>query len=188
MILAQNHNVEKTWGLESEPIFDALEILTNKNTKMKTKIICAILIFVYASSCSKIREEIENEPDKEQILVENSPWTFSSYENSFVEDDGGSKLSNEEIQNDMNQYLVGVRFTFNTDRTGFLDIPEQDREDWVWTLSEDHLTTISDLQTDQYTFFNVDKNQMTFESRTITMHTKDSAHYEVTHVGKYFFN
>lgn len=30
MILAQNHSVEKTWGLESEPIFDALEILTNK--------------------------------------------------------------------------------------------------------------------------------------------------------------
>ena len=30
MILAENHNVEKTWGLESEAIFVALEILTNK--------------------------------------------------------------------------------------------------------------------------------------------------------------
>lgn len=87
----------------------------------------------------------------------------------------------------MNRYLVGVNFTFNADGTGFIDIPEQGREDWTWTLGEDRLTTVSSSQTDQYTFFSADRNQMTFESRTTTLHTRDSGQYNVTHVGEYFF-
>ena len=153
-----------------------------------SKLLCAAILIVSISSCSKTVEKLIDETTTEDILAEKSPWVFSSYENSFIEDDGGSGLSSEEINNDMNRYLIGVNFTFNADRTGFLDVPEQGREDWVWTLGEDHLTTISESQTDQYTFFSADRNQMTFESRTTTMHTKDSVRYAVTHVGKYFFN
>ncbi|MFK7814201.1 MAG: hypothetical protein AB8B59_17015 [Maribacter sp.] len=162
-------------------------------TKMilKTRIIfCVTIIFVFASSCSKIVEEIieKNESKTEDILVEESPWVFSRYEISSIEDDGESGLSSQEIENDLNQYLIDVSFTFNVDGTGYRDIPNQDREDWVWTLSEDRLITISDSKTDRYTFFSADQNQMTFEGRTSTGHTRDSVQYMVTHVGKYFFN
>lgn len=144
--------------------------------------------FLLLASCSKIVEDlVKEEPSIEDILVEESPWVFSSYGNSFIEDDGGSGLSSEEINNDMNQYLIGVSFTFNADGTGFIDIPEEEKEDWVWTLSEDRLTTVSDAQTQQYNFFNADRNQMTFEGRTTTVHTRDSVQYNVTHVGKYLF-
>lgn len=161
---------------------------------METKVIIKIgmvcfatALLVLISSCSKRSEKLINEPDVENILVEESPWVFSRYENSFIEDDGESGLSSQEVENDMNQYLVGVSFTFNADGTGFVDIPEQGKEDWVWTLSEDKLTTISDSRTNVYTFFSADRNQLTFESRSTTLHTKDSVQYNVAHVGEYFF-
>ncbi len=160
-------------------------------TKMIVKVYMvfyAVAALVFSSSCSKLVEELINESDVENILVEESPWVFSRYENSFVEDDGGSGLSSQEIENDMNQYSAGISFTLNADGTGFIEIPEQGREGWVWTLSEDRLTTISSSQTDVYTFFSADRNQMTFESRTTTAHTRDSVQYNVTHVGKYFFD
>lgn len=88
----------------------------------------------------------------------------------------------------MNQYLIGVSFTFDEDGTGFNDIPGQARQDWVWSLADDRLTTTSSSQTDQYTFFSAAKNEITFESSTATVHTRDSVQYNVTHVGKYFFD
>ncbi|TMM58749.1 hypothetical protein FEE95_04775 [Maribacter algarum] len=157
---------------------------------MKTKaiismVVCALML----TSCSKVVEKLIDEPeDVENILVEESPWTFSRYENTVIEDNDGSGLSGQEIENDINQYFIDISFTFNSDGTGFIDIPEQGREDWVWTLSNNRLTTISNTQTDEYTFFSADRNEMTFESRTSTLHTRDSIEYVVTHVGKYFFN
>ncbi len=163
--------------------------LGNKMIKKSSMLFSILVIFILASSCSKVVEKLVDEPeDMENILVEESPWTFSRYENTVVEDEGGSGLSGQEIENDINQYFIDISFTFNADGTGFIDIPEQGREEWVWTLSNNRLTTISDTQTDEYTFFNADRNQMTFESRTSTLHTRDSINYVVTHVGKYFFN
>lgn len=169
-----------------------------KNVLKQTKVISlvkkartlfyATVIIGLIASCSKIVEELKtNEPDTESILVEESPWVFSSYEISILEDDGGSGLSNQEIEDDMNLYSAGISFAFNADGTGFIDIPEQGQENWVWTLTEDLLKTVSDTQTDRYTFFSADRNQMTFESRTTTRHTGDSVQFNVTHVGKYFF-
>jgi len=96
-------------------------------------------------------------------------------------------LTSQEIENDINQYVIGVSFTFFDDGTGFIDIPEQGREEWTWTLGNDRLTTVSDSQTDVYTFFSADRNQMNFESRTSILHTKDAIEYVVKHVCKYTF-
>lgn len=162
-------------------------VVLSKMIVKAVMVFCAVIMLLFSSSCSKITEKLVEETTTESILVEEGPWVFSRYENSLIEDDGESGLSSQEIENDMNQYLIGVNFTFNEDGTGFMDIPEQGREDWVWTLSEDRLKTVSDTQTDRYTFFSADQNQMTFESRTTTIHTRDSVRYSVTHVGKYFF-
>lgn len=140
------------------------------------------------ASCSKIVEDLAKvEPSTEDILVEESPWVFSSYNISLVEDDGGSGLSDQEIEDDMNEYLIGVSFEFNSDGTGYNDIPDQGQEDWVWTLANNRLITFSDTKNAEYTFFSADRNQMTFEGRTTTVHTRDSVKYNVTHVGKYLF-
>jgi len=148
-----------------------------------------VMTLLSISSCSKAIEKlIDDDTNTEAFLVEESPWTFSKYQNSFIEDDGGSGLDGEAITEDLNQYFIGVRFTFNADGTGYLEIPEQERKDWRWTLSDDRLKTVSDSQTDRYTFFSADKNQMTFESRTTTLHIIDSVQYSITHVGKYFFD
>jgi len=160
----------------------------NSSKNKAVAIFCFAIAVIFFSSCSKLAEElIPEEPEIENILVEESPWVFFRYENSFIDDDDDSGLSSQEIESDLNQYFVGISFTFNADGTGFIDIPEQGREDWDWTLNNNHLRTISDSQTDGYSFFSADRNQMTFESRTTTVHTKDSVQYNVTHVGKYFF-
>ena len=164
------------------------EIALNGVVKKTQLFFYAFVIIGLMTSCSKLVEELKaNEPDTKSILVEESPWLFSDYEISVIEDDDGSGLSSQEIEDDMNLYSTGISFTFNTDGTGFIEIPGQGSENWVWTLTDDRLKTVSDTQTDRYTFFSADRNQFTFESRTTTIHLKDSVQYNVTHVGKYFF-
>jgi len=150
-------------------------------------IYCFTLLSLVMASCSKIVDNLVNEESTEDILVAESPWVFSGYQNSIIEDDAGSGLSSQEIAEDINQYSAGISFTFYLDGMGFIEIPEQGREDWVWTLSAEQLKTVSDTKTNRYSFFSADQNQMTFEARTTTLHVKDSVQYSVTHVGKYFF-
>ena len=150
-------------------------------------VICTAILCLCMSSCADSEDALVREVGVSEILVEESPWVFSRYENSFILEDGGLGFSRQEIEDDMNQYIIGVSFTFHADGTGFIDVPEQSREEWVWSLSGNRLTTTTNSQTDQYTFFSADRNQMTFESSTTTLHFKDSVAYQVTHVGKYFF-
>lgn len=53
-------------------------------------VLSVTIMLVLISSCSKLTEKLINEPDVQNILVEESPWVFSRYENSLIEDDGES--------------------------------------------------------------------------------------------------
>lgn len=79
--------------METEGTLQSNTPFSTYGSVTKFSIIFLMLVVVIMTACSKQEEVTENTASKtESILVEESPWVFSGYQNSFITDDGGSGL------------------------------------------------------------------------------------------------
>jgi len=125
---------------------------------------------------------------KEEILVQNSPWTFNHYEMINIIDAGNSDFTQTDIESDINQVVSGTILIFNSDRTGSTFTPGEGTDTWDWEILNDADLKISyDGTTDSDTFENlsITSSQLIIEAESVSF--DEVALFEVLHYGKYFY-
>lgn len=86
-----------------------------------------LLVFLLTLSCSKDDDgkKVPNilGSNVAELLVSNSPWTFSEYQLLEITDQGPSTISHEEIETYVNTEFHQLILNFNVDGSGTLNAP-----------------------------------------------------------------
>jgi len=92
------------------------------------------LSIILLASCSKLVEELaEVEPDKTNILTSGSPWQFESFELAWATKTEKDTITDQEIEEEVNESYKNLEFTFNVDGSGLTTIPNAEEEPHTWT-------------------------------------------------------
>ena len=108
---------------------------------MKFSIYSILSLFLFLGlSCSNDDDSGSNEqdpPTAEELLVDNSPWTFTSYNLINIINAGPSDATESEIESGISNNFMGLTLIFNANGTGtaFAPAPQQLDSNLTWTLS-----------------------------------------------------
>ena len=153
----------------------------------KLNLIYGLLIgLMIFTSCSK---DENTQLTKEELLVQNSPWTFDYYELINIVNQGNSTLTQQELETDMNQEIFGATISFSQNGTGSNSIQGGNISSWEWEITEFNelkLTFNGDI-TDNYILNNikVTENEFIYEEQVLT--DDSSAGLSVIHYGEFHF-
>ena len=144
-------------------------------------------------SCSKDDDEVVDEeqeeivePTREELLVINSPWTFTSYEVMEVTSTTNENITDEDINNFTTNLLAGFTMDFSEDGTLIIDHPLSGEISRTWVIFNDDIIFDSESNTPQiWQNIEVSENNMSMETTLFSIFedTFDS----VEHYGKLHF-
>ncbi len=152
----------------------------------KLNLLFGILVGLTILSCSS------NDDDNSQLaitelLIQNSPWTFSHYEMIDIINSGNSNFTQTEIENDINSRENEIILMFNQDGTGSKSKPNEYTNNWNWEvvngnqLKVYHVTLL--ITTEE--IISVSANQLVTEHETGSY--DESVQNHVIHNGKYYY-
>jgi len=144
---------------------------------------------VLFNSCSSDDDtaDVVAEVQLEDVMVQNSPWTFNHYELINVVNAGTSTMTPAEIESDMNLQLAGFTLIFNQDGTGETVIEGEEGESWTWVIEngDDLRIVYPGNFSDEYLNLSLLNSQLKMESESITYDS--TANFEVLHYGSLVF-
>ena len=141
--------------------------------------------FLISFSCDEENAEM-TELSLSDLLVQGSPWTFDRYEMTTILDDMGSDITQQEIEDDIDQSSAGIIFTFNADGTGSEQGPSSPIS-WTWEIvnGEDLLITFSEGENQLFEEFGVNASEMYLAIEAVTF--DEDLVVEVLHYGRLYF-
>lgn len=146
------------------------------------------LSFVLLASCA-VDDLIKEEPANAEVLTSNSPWKFESFNlNSIVKTDKDT-LTDQEIEQEINQSYKNLAFTFNADGTGLTTIPDAEEEPHIWTWFFDGNTKIcfdGVCDADSFTGIKLTENSFSFDLTAAAPSNTEGE--EIIYTGRYVFN
>ncbi|MDR6968877.1 hypothetical protein J2X31_002903 [Flavobacterium arsenatis] len=156
----------------------------------KIRLVASLLFgLVLFNSCSNDDDtaDVVAEVQLEDVMVQNSPWTFSHYELINVVNAGTSAMTPAEIESDMNLQLAGFTLIFNQDGTGETAIEGEESESWTWVIeNEDNLRIVyAGNFSDEYFNLSLLNSQLKMEAESVTHDS--AANLEVLHYGSLVF-
>jgi len=137
-----------------------------KNLIVIFGIFFGVLLF---SSCSKDNEDDSdnNNLTDTELLVRKSPWNFNYFELIHIVDSNGTSLTQQEIENHINQEMNGISYNFEDDSTGRSMVNGVEQATWNWYIANNKLTLIIPPPNSitQVLDFEVSATQFYFESQ-----------------------
>ncbi len=129
----------------------------------KLTLTLTLLIGILIISCSS--NDSNPELSIEELVVQNSPWTFDHYELIEIIYDGNLSLTTEIVENNRNLQTMGQTLTFNSDGTGASYSPYfNETSNWNWEIVNTNQLKLTFDPSDIFTIenFNVTSNQLSF--------------------------
>ncbi|QCX01594.1 hypothetical protein FGM00_16300 [Aggregatimonas sangjinii] len=157
---------------------------------MKKYSILSILILslILSASCS-VEELLKEEPGNVEQLTSNSPWTFNSFELAWATKTETDTITDQEIENEVNDSYKNLEFTFNSDGTGLTTIRNSEEESLTWTWffdGNDKLCFDGVCGTDSFTNVKLSENNFSFD---LTAGAPSNTEGEkIIYSGRYTFN
>jgi len=153
----------------------------------KLNLLLIIFIVLSILACSS-DDNNDTQFSKEELLIQNSPWTFNHYEMINIVDAGNSDFTQTDIETDINQVVSGNVLTFNSNGTGSSFTPGEGTDTWQWEIiNNNQLKILFDGTTESSTFenLNVSSSQLVIESESVSYDAVVG--FEVLHYGKFFY-
>lgn len=153
---------------------------------MKKSILYAVLfiLLLIASSCSE--DDMQGGEKDADILVENSPWQFESFELSTIVKKENDTITEKWVQTSVNEAYENLAFTFNEDGTGFTTFPDEEPFNWSWYFSGND-TICFDAVCDEESFTKVELTENSFRFELIAGSPRDADGKITIYIGNYLF-
>lgn len=149
-------------------------------------VLILLLSHIFFISCSE-KENIEI--SKEELMTNNSPWTFKNYEMVEIIDSGGSLLTKTEIESITNNRGKDNTMNFNSNGTGSSSSPSGGIVNWKWEINTDNQLKITydntNGENDVYNNFKVSNSKLSYEFQSVIFDSSIS--HEVLHYGNLIF-
>lgn len=158
-----------------------------KKTFLKTSLLFLFVLgFCTISACSKDNDQ--DKPSQKELLVDNSPWNYKSFELIEVIEDNGSTVSEEEIEEWIDSFANGLSLTFRADGSGQSDSSTNNEETaiWDWQLKNNNEVVLyhPDQKQEVLKIVTLSSTKFTFESETWR---PDKDGNKVVFYGRYYF-
>lgn len=156
-----------------------------KKHSLYSILILSILLF---ASCS-VEELLKEEPGNVELLTSNSPWTFKSFELAWATKPETDTITDQEIENGVNDNYKDFELTFHSDGTGQTIIRNTEEEalTWSWFFDgNDKLCFDGVCGTDSFTNIKLSENNFSFD---LTAGAPSNTEGEkIIYSGRYTFN
>ena len=155
---------------------------------------CIALLFIMSCSSDDDNTSENDNPEVAiaELLVNNSPWTFTEYQLLQITDAGSSTMSQQEIENQVNSDFNQLQLQFNANGTGMLNAPILNSSiTWELQSNGGHLYLVVNELTppdDETLFTNViiSQNELRLDNASTVYDA--SADYNVGVLGTMVFN
>ena len=111
---------------------------------MKIRILSILILgIITLFSCSNDNDDEQD--SRINILVENSPWAYQDYKLIAVIERNNSTLTEEELENFIDETTTGSTIMFNADGTAMAKSGTSDiTNTWTYTLNKNEILSIWD--------------------------------------------
>ncbi|WP_179018539.1 hypothetical protein [Winogradskyella forsetii] len=160
----------------------------------KMKLFFTLFIGLTILSCSSDDGD-DNQQTLSELLINSSPWIFSSYDFIEVTEDNGTPnvLTEMEIENEVTSDFNGISMNFNADGSGGYFSGDNLILSWNWNLNGNNiiLSEFEDSEIDDVLLMDIQIENDIFsyeQGLTTNGSTSTVPVYEINFNGRFYYN